>query len=71
MSTMRAVAYIGDKLRRLRTERVLKQSELAESSGVGVATIVRIENNQVEPHVSTIRKLANALGVDASELVSK
>jgi transcriptional regulator with XRE-family HTH domain len=36
---------------------------------VGVATIIRIERNQVEPRGSTIRKLAEAIDVDPSELV--
>jgi transcriptional regulator with XRE-family HTH domain len=35
----------------------------------GIATIVRVERNQVEPRGSTIRKLAEALGVEPEELV--
>jgi transcriptional regulator with XRE-family HTH domain len=34
-----------------------------------LATIVRVERNQVEPRGSTIRKLAEALGVEPEELV--
>jgi len=30
-----------------------------------------IEKNQAEPHVSTIRKLANALGVEARWLLAR
>jgi transcriptional regulator with XRE-family HTH domain len=63
------VLYIGDKLRDLRKRRLLTQEQLAERSGVGVATIIRIERNQVEPRGSTIRKLAEAIDVDPSELV--
>jgi transcriptional regulator with XRE-family HTH domain len=36
-----------------------------------VTTIVRIERNQVEPHGSTIRKLAEALEVEPQELVRR
>jgi transcriptional regulator with XRE-family HTH domain len=36
---------------------------------VGIATIVRVERNQVEPQGRTIRKLAEALGVQPEELV--
>jgi transcriptional regulator with XRE-family HTH domain len=63
------VLYIGDRLRDLRKRRLLTQEQLAERSGVGIATIVRVERNQVEPRGSTIRKLAEALSVEAEELV--
>ena len=63
------VLYIGDQLRDLRKRRLLTQEQLAERSGVGIATIVRVERNQVEPRGSTIRKLAEALSVEPEELV--
>ncbi len=66
---MLEVLYIGDKLRETRKRALLTQQELAEKSGVGVTTIIRIENNQVEPHGRTIRKLAEALGVEPHELL--
>ena len=47
----------------------MAQEQLAERSGVGIATIVRIERNQVEPRGSTVRKLAEALEVPPHELV--
>ena len=66
---MQVVVRIGDNLKRLRTLRALTQVELAEKASVTQATVVRIERNQAEPHMSTIRKLAGALGVDPAELV--
>ena len=63
------VLYIGDRLRDLRKRRLLTQEQLAERSCVGIATIVRVERNQVEPRGSTIRKLAEALSVEPEELV--
>ena len=66
---MLTVLYIGDKLREARKHALLTQQELADKSGVGVTTIVRIERNQVEPHARTIRKLAAGLGVDPKELL--
>jgi transcriptional regulator with XRE-family HTH domain len=63
------VLYIGDRLRDLRKRALLTQKELADKSGVGVTTIIRIERNQVEPHGRTIRKLAEALEVAPEELV--
>ena len=66
---MQVVVQIGDNLRRLRTLRALTQVELAEKAHVTPATVVRIERNQAEPHMSTIRKLAAALEVDPADLV--
>ena len=63
------VLYIGDRLRQTRKRALMTQEQLAERSGVGIATIVRIERNQVEPRGSTVRKLAEALGVPPYELV--
>jgi len=63
------VLYIGDRLRDLRKRALLTQKELADKSGVGVTTIIRIERNQVESQGSTIRKLASALSVAPEELV--
>jgi transcriptional regulator with XRE-family HTH domain len=68
---MLEVLYIGDRLRDLRKRALLTQQELADKSGVGVTTIIRIERNQVEPHGSTIRKLAEALEVEPHELVRR
>jgi transcriptional regulator with XRE-family HTH domain len=66
---MPTVVYIGDKLREIRTRRLLTQIELAEKAGVNPTTIVRTERNQAEPHFRTIRKLAKALDVDPTELL--
>jgi transcriptional regulator with XRE-family HTH domain len=68
---MLEVLYIGDRLRDLRKRALLTQQELADKSGVGVTTIIRIERNQVEPHGSTMRKLAEALEVEPHELVRR
>ncbi len=58
-----------DKLRELRRLRVLTLRELEEESGVSYNTIWRLENGHRQARPSTIRKLAVALGVEASELV--
>jgi len=58
----RRPVYIGETLRRLRAERAPRQENLAELAGVGKNTVNRIEKNLTEPHMTTIRKLADALG---------
>lgn len=55
------------RLKHLRTARMLSQRDLAEKSGVSQNTIVRIENGEDARYV-TARKLALALGVEAFEL---
>ena len=69
MATIEAVVHIGERLRRLREERALRQEDLAKLAGIGQNTVNRIEKNRTEPHMTTIRKLADALEVDAGELV--
>jgi transcriptional regulator with XRE-family HTH domain len=56
------------KLRALRRKRVLTLRELGEKADVSKDTISRIEREGTA-YPSTIRKLAEALGVDPSELV--
>jgi transcriptional regulator with XRE-family HTH domain len=69
VATMEGVVYIGERLRRLRERRALRQEDLAELADVGKNTVNRIEKNRTEPHMTTVRKLADALGVDPVELV--
>ena len=66
-----AAVRIGNSVRKLRTERFMSQAELSKVAGVSPAHLGRIERNEHEPHLSTIRKIAKALGVDPSELVDK
>ena len=58
------------RLRELRERAFLTQAELAEKSGVSEGTINRIELGRHSPRISTIRRLAQALGVSPEELVS-
>jgi len=58
---------IGERLRRLRTERRLSQRELSEP-GVSYAYISRIEANTRTPSVKALRKLARTLGVSPEYL---
>jgi transcriptional regulator with XRE-family HTH domain len=66
---MAVVVYIGEKLREVRTKRLLTQDELANKAGVSQSTIANIERDNAEPQGRTIRKLAKALDVDPTELL--
>ena len=63
------MVYIGDRLKELRVQKFLTQRELAQAASLSPTTIFKIENNQVEPHISTMRKLAEALEIDPKELL--
>jgi transcriptional regulator with XRE-family HTH domain len=71
MARMLVVVKIGDRLRNLRVRRALTQEELANKADVGTNTVARLERNETEPHMSTLRKLAKALDVDPSEIVGE
>jgi len=58
------------RLREWRQRRLLSQEELAKKADVGVTTIVRIEGG-MGARLSTLRKLANALGVTADQLLGE
>ena len=58
-----------ERLKTLRQLRAMSQQELAEASGVGRATISRIERRETGAQGRTLRRLANALGVRVEELV--
>jgi DNA-binding XRE family transcriptional regulator len=67
----RTVVQIGNKLKQLRTRRFLTQRALAKAAGVSPTTVYKVENNEVEPHFSTILSLAEALDVDPNDLVEE
>jgi transcriptional regulator with XRE-family HTH domain len=70
MFRMLTVAPLKEKLREERRRAALTQGELAEKAGVGINTVVRIETGEItEPRVSTLRKLAQALGVQPRDLL--
>ncbi|MGH2354805.1 MAG: helix-turn-helix transcriptional regulator [Chloroflexota bacterium] len=51
------------RLRTVRERKALTQQELAERAGVSRPTVARIETYQVHPYPTTVRKIAEALGV--------
>jgi transcriptional regulator with XRE-family HTH domain len=70
MSILTAVR-IGRSVRERRVKRFMTQEQLARTADISLRQVVRIERNEVEPRFSTILKLAEALGVEPSELVDR
>lgn len=57
------------RLRSVRERLFVTQEELAQRTGMSRATISRIESGQQRPRISTVRKLAAALGVLPETLI--
>src|SRR5688572_1970505 len=55
---------IGQRLRKLRTERKLTIAELAAKAGVSSGIISQIEREASSPSISTLVKIRTALGVN-------
>ena len=60
----------GERIKRLRTAAGLSQVQLAERSGVPQGAISHYEADDYEPSLSSVRKLAPALGVEVGYLVN-
>ena len=59
----------GGRLRQLRLERALTQMDLSQMTGLSVDAISRLENELRYAQISTVRRLAQALGVEPRELL--
>lgn len=59
---------MSGNLKKLREQRVLSLTDLAQKSGVNRITIHRIENGKQKAMPRTLRKLAEALQVSVEEL---
>jgi len=60
---------LGLNLKRIRTKKAISQSDIARELGVSRGFISTIENGKTNPTLSTITKLAKALGVSVGELM--
>ena len=58
------------RLKDVRQRKALTQQQLAEKAGVNRVTIARIEGGKDEPFPTTLRKVADALGVEPEELLA-
>lgn len=60
--------YIGKRLKELRTSKGMSLTELAEKSGVQIATLSRIENMKMTGTIESHMNIARALEVDITQL---
>jgi len=60
---------LGKNLKRIRTSKGISQGDIARSLEVSRGFVSNIENGKTNPTLSTISKLANALGVSVDKLL--
>ena len=59
---------LGKAVLRIRQGKSLTQMEVGERAGLATSYISRIENNHVQPTMPTLRRLADALGVEVASI---
>jgi len=67
--TMSSGKKLGGNLRKWRLKKDMSQGDLATALNVDRAYISNIENGRMNPTLSTLEKIANALGISSSELL--
>lgn len=60
---------LGSNLKRIRKEKGISQGDIGRELKVSRGFISTIENGKTNPTLSTISKLAKALGVSSDELL--
>jgi len=61
---------LGDKIKKAREAKGWSQKEVALSLQMDQSQYSKIENNKTDPHLSTIEKITEALGISIEELFS-
>ena len=58
-----------NNLKMIREKRGLTQARLSEMTGVSRINIIRYENQEINPGLESVIKIARALGVTVDELI--
>ncbi|RKS79620.1 XRE family transcriptional regulator [Actinomadura pelletieri DSM 43383] len=64
-----ALAEVGPRLKRLRTERNVTLSSLAEATGISTSTLSRLETGQRRPSLELLLPISQAYQIPIDELV--
>ncbi len=65
------VSKLGEKIKYLRTEKSLSLKDLSGRSGISAAAIHKIESNGITPTITTMMKIADALGKNVSYFIEE
>lgn len=70
MPNKKKITKIAENLKRFKENKHLSQSDLCEKTGLAYHTIAKIEAGATpDPRISTLKKIAKALGVSIDVLV--
>jgi transcriptional regulator with XRE-family HTH domain len=67
----RIILKLGEKIKTLRMEKGWSLQDLAEKSGISAAGIHKIESNGIIPTITTMMKIADALGKKVSYFIEE
>jgi transcriptional regulator with XRE-family HTH domain len=67
----RFIRVDGAKLRKLRRERAFSQQDVERITGIAQATLSDLEQGKRGARASTLRRLAELLGVEPKELMKE
>ena len=59
---------VAERIKKIRKAKNLSQKEVTAAINMGAAQFSRIENGKTDPSISTLEKIAQALGVTLAEL---
>ena len=59
---------VGYRLKEIRLKKGFTQEDVAKKAGIAISQIGRIERGQLNPSVSTLFVISNALGIQPKEL---
>lgn len=65
----RAFMFSGENIRKLRIKKALTLQALSRLSGISKSMLSEIENNKKNPSIELVLRIADALGVNISNLV--
>lgn len=67
----RIILKLGERIKTLRVEKGLSLQDLAQKSGISAAGIHKIESNGIIPTITTMMKIADALGKKVSYFIEE
>ena len=61
---------LGERIKHLRKDKIMRQIDLAEKIGIEDSALRRIESGRVNSTINMLRKIAKGLEVDVIELIN-
>ena len=68
ISEKKFIKTFGERLRKIRLDKKMSQAELAHTAEIPINQVGRIERGEINTTITTIKVLADSLGIHISEL---